>query len=351
MMNSLKRPKRPFPVVMPKPKRTMMEAGSSAPGKPELILLANPRGFCAGVDRAIEIVDELLELNGPPLYVRKEIVHNREVVEGFRARGVVFVDDVDEVPDGGLAVFSAHGVSPAVRQTAKDRHLRVVDATCPLVSKVHLEAMRFAAQGLHLILVGHRNHDEVDGTLGQVPGGITLVENIEQAEVVTVPDADSIAVITQTTLSLDDAHGIIDVLKRRFPNLRQPARSDICYATQNRQEAVTSLADVTDVAIVVGSENSSNSLRLRERAEQSGIRAYLVDDPDQVQRDWFEGVKVIGVTAGASSPETLVRRIVERIQLFCGGLPVEEFGEREPAIVFTPPRELTAMQREAAAAR
>jgi 4-hydroxy-3-methylbut-2-enyl diphosphate reductase len=314
--------------------------------RPNQLLLANPRGFCAGVDRAIEIVDELLQLNGSPIYVRKEIVHNREVVEGFRARGVVFVDEIEEIPDGSLAVFSAHGVSPEVRQQAADRHLRVVDATCPLVSKVHLEALRFEKQGLFIILVGHANHDEVEGTLGQVQG-MALVESVEQARTIAVPDPDHVGVITQTTLSLDDAGEIIGVLKERFPNLKQPSRSDICYATQNRQQAVKQLAESAEVVVVVGSENSSNSQRLRECAEQAGAASHLVDDPDQVLPEWFTGAKTVGVTAGASSPETLVQRIVERIQAITGNVPVTESGEREPAIVFAPPRELATMQREA----
>jgi 4-hydroxy-3-methylbut-2-enyl diphosphate reductase len=314
--------------------------------RPTEVLLTNPRGFCAGVDRAIEIVDELLDLHGAPIYVRKEIVHNREVVDNFRARGVVFVEEIEEVPDGSLAVFSAHGVSPAVRGAAAERHLRVVDATCPLVSKVHLEALRFAKAGLFIILVGHANHDEVEGTLGQVEG-MALVENIEQAESIVVPDPKSVGVITQTTLSLDDAMSIIDVLKRRFPEIKQPARSDICYATQNRQTAVKALAEKADVVVVVGSENSSNSQRLRECAEQAGSRSYLVDDPDQISITWLDNAKTVGVTAGASSPETLVQRIVERIQQITGKLPVREFGTREPAIVFAPPKELTQLQREA----
>jgi 4-hydroxy-3-methylbut-2-enyl diphosphate reductase len=314
--------------------------------RPSEVLLTNPRGFCAGVDRAIEIVDELLQLHGAPIYVRKEIVHNREVVENFRARGVVFVEEIDEVPDGSLAVFSAHGVSPAVRSAAAERHLRVVDATCPLVSKVHLEALRFAKAGLFIILVGHANHDEVEGTLGQVDG-MALVEDVDQAESIVVPDPTSVGVITQTTLSLDDAMEIIDVLKRRFPEIKQPARSDICYATQNRQTAVKALAEKADVVVVVGSENSSNSQRLRECAEQAGARSYLVDDPDQIEPGWIANSATVGVTAGASSPETLVQRIVERIQEITGELPVREFGTREPAIVFAPPKELTQLQREA----
>ncbi len=314
---------------------------------PRKLLLANPRGFCAGVDRAIDIIDQLLESHGPPVYVRKEIVHNREVVENFRARGAVFVDEVEHVPDGALLVFSAHGVSPEVRRDAQARRLHVVDATCPLVAKVHIEALRFAREGLFLLLVGHRNHDEVAGTLGHVPGGIALVESIAAAETVHVPDPERVAVITQTTLSLDDALGIIDALKRRFPKLREPARSDICYATQNRQTTVKRLAQHAGVVVVVGSENSSNSQRLRECAEGAGSRAYLVDDPLQLEAAWFAGSGTIGLTAGASSPEPLVQRILERVGEICGPLLVEDFGEREPDITFTPPRELVALRARA----
>jgi len=311
------------------------------------IVLANPRGFCAGVDRAIEIVDELLDLYGAPVYVRKEIVHNREVVADFRARGVIFVDELSEVPAGALAVFSAHGVSPAVRDEAVARGLRVVDATCPLVSKVHLEALRFAREGLFLLLVGHGGHDEVVGTLGHVPGGIALVEDAAQAETVHVPDPGRVALITQTTLGVDETKDIIAVLRRRFPALREPARSDICYATTNRQAAVKELAARSQIVVVVGSENSSNSLRLRDVAQAEGARAYLVDDPELVRAEWFADVQRIGVTAGASSSEALVQRVVERIRAFAPGASVSESGEREPEIVFAPPRELAALRAAA----
>jgi 4-hydroxy-3-methylbut-2-enyl diphosphate reductase len=313
---------------------------------PNKLLLANPRGFCAGVDRAIDIIDQLLELHGPPVYVRREIVHNREVVDGFRARGAVFVDEVEDVPEGALLVFSAHGISPAVRSSAQSRHLRVIDATCPLVAKVHIEALRFAREGLFLLLVGHRNHDEVAGTLGHVPGGIALVEDVAQAETVAVPDPERVALITQTTLSLDDAGEVIEALKRRFPRLREPARSDICYATQNRQTTVKRLARYADIVVVVGSDNSSNSQRLRECAESAGSRAYLVDDVSQIDPVWFEGKTTIGLTAGASSPEPLVQRILARLAAICGELSIKDFGEREPDITFAPPRELVALRDE-----
>ena len=313
------------------------------------ILLANPRGFCAGVDRAIDIVEQLIDAHGAPLYVRREIVHNREVVEGLRARGVVFVEGLDEIPNGALAVFSAHGVSPTVQREARERGLRIVDATCPLVSKVHLEALRFAKDGYFVLLVGHRNHDEVEGTLGHVPGGIALVEDVAQALSVPVPDPERVAVVTQTTLSFDDTVAILTALRERFPALREPARSDICYATQNRQVAVKALAAEVEVVVVVGSENSSNSQRLRECAEQIGAAAYLVDCTEQLRAEWFSGHARIGVTAGASSPETLVARIVERIRELVGDATVSDFGEREPAITFAPPKELALLQTSAGA--
>jgi 4-hydroxy-3-methylbut-2-enyl diphosphate reductase len=304
------------------------------------MLLANPRGFCAGVDRAIAVVDQLLDQHGGPIYVRKEIVHNRQVVERLRARGAVFVEEVDEAPEGAILVFSAHGISPEVRRMATQRRLRVVDATCPLVSKVHYEATKFAKAGLHVLLIGHADHDEVIGTMGEIPGQITLVEDVDAVEHVTVPDPDRVAVITQTTLSVDETRDIMEAVRRKFPNVRTPARDDICYATQNRQDAVRDLAGQCDVLIVVGSPNSSNSLRLRELGQQLGAKAYLVDDPGQVQREWVEGAQKIGVTAGASSPESLTQAIVARLREL-GTFSIEEFGEPEPEIIFTMPREIS----------
>ncbi|HKU68996.1 MAG TPA: 4-hydroxy-3-methylbut-2-enyl diphosphate reductase [Candidatus Baltobacteraceae bacterium] len=306
------------------------------------MLLANPRGFCAGVDRAIAVVDQLLDQHGGPVYVRKEIVHNRQVVERLRARGAVFVEEVDEAPEGAILVFSAHGISPEVRRKAAQRKLRVVDATCPLVSKVHYEATKFAKAGLHVLLIGHADHDEVIGTMGEIPDQITLVEDVEAVDRVTVPDPDRVAVITQTTLSVDETRDIMDAVRRKFPNVRTPARDDICYATQNRQDAVRDLASGCDVMIVVGSHNSSNSLRLRELAEQLGASAYLVDDPDQVQREWVEKAGRVGVTAGASSPEDLTQAIVARLREF-GTFAIEEFGVPEPEIIFTMPREISLL--------
>lgn len=304
------------------------------------LLLANPRGFCAGVDRAIAVVDRLLDQHGGPVYVRKEIVHNRQVVERLRARGAVFVEEVEEAPEGAILVFSAHGISPEVRRKAAERQLRVVDATCPLVSKVHYEATKFAKAGLHVLLIGHADHDEVIGTMGEIPGQITLVEDVEAVRHVVVPDPDRVAVITQTTLSVDETRDIMDAVRGKFPNVRTPARDDICYATQNRQDAVRDLAQRCDVLIVVGSQNSSNSLRLRELAEQLGTRSYLVDDPAQLDPTWVQSVRRVGVTAGASSPETLTQAIVTRLREF-GAFQIQEFGEPEPEIIFTMPREIS----------
>jgi 4-hydroxy-3-methylbut-2-enyl diphosphate reductase len=304
------------------------------------MLLANPRGCCAGVDRAINVVDQLLDQYGGPVYVRKEIVHNREVVERLRSRGAIFVEEVDEAPEGSILVFSAHGISPAVRQMAKDRKLRVIDATCPLVSKVHYEAIKFVKAGLHVLLIGHAEHDEVIGTMGEIPGEISLLEDVNDVETVEVPDPDRVAVITQTTLSVDETREIMDAVRRRFPNVKTPARDDICYATQNRQDAVRDLARSVDVLLVVGSSNSSNSLRLRELAEQLGTRAYLVDHADQIEAHWMQGAGRVGITSGASSPEYLTQTIVDRAKSL-GTYDIIEVGEPEPEIIFTMPREVS----------
>lgn len=304
------------------------------------MLLANPRGCCAGVDRAIAVVDQLLDQHGGPIYVRKEIVHNREVVERLRNRGAVFVEEVNEAPQGAILVFSAHGISPEVRRMAKERDLRVIDATCPLVSKVHYEAIKFAKAGLHVLLIGHADHDEVVGTMGEIPGQISLVESVEDVQRVQVPDPDRVAVITQTTLSVDETRGVMEAVRRRFPNVKTPARDDICYATQNRQDAVRALAPECDVVFVVGSENSSNSLRLRELAEQLGARGHLVDHADQIRPEWLQGAQRIGVTAGASSPEYLTQAIVTRLREL-GDFDISEHGEPEPEIIFTMPRDIS----------
>ena len=283
------------------------------------VILANPRGFCAGVNMAIDVVDEVLRLKGPPVYVYHEIVHNRHVVGGFQRRGVTFVDDVDQVPEGGVLVYSAHGVSPAIRKQAKARGLYEVDATCPLVTKVHMEVLRYARDGLMILFIGHRNHDEAVGTVGEAPESIVVVETPEEAERVQVPDPDRVAFVTQTTLSVSDAERIIAVLKKRFPNIRYPVKDDICYATTNRQQAVSELSQEADVALVVGSRNSSNSQRLVERAKEQGIRAYLVDDESEIDPAWFEGARAVLVTAGASAPDHLVRDLVNRLVRDYGG--------------------------------
>jgi len=278
---------------------------------PRKIILAKPRGFCAGVDRAIDIVNLALELYQPPVYVRKQIVHNGYVIEALARKGAVFVEELDDVPEGALVIVSAHGVSPDVFRKAQERRLNVIDATCPLVTKVHAEVKRFAGEGLSIILIGHEGHDEVIGTMGEVPGQVQLVSTVEQAERVRVADCRKVAVTTQTTLSVDDARAILDVLKRRFPQLQMPASDDICYATQNRQAAVKLVAQQADLVLVVGSDNSSNSERLREVAETSGARAYLIDNASEIQADWLVGAEVVGITAGASAPEKLVQEVVE----------------------------------------
>ncbi len=303
------------------------------------ILLARPRGFCAGVDRAIEVVERALELFSAPVYVRKEIVHNKYVIESLAAKGAVFVDELDEVPEGAVAIFSAHGVSPAVRTKGDERHLRVIDATCPLVTKVHLEAIRFAREGRWIILVGHRGHDEVIGTLGEVPDRMQLVGTVEEAERVQVPDPDRVAVITQTTLGVDDTREIIDVLRRRFPKLVTPSSDDICYATQNRQVAVKLLAEQAELVLVLGSDNSSNSRRLREVAEAAGARAFLIDDASEIDPAWLENVRCVAITAGASAPEHLVQEVVAYFRAQ-GADEVEEIEAVREQVTFIPPPEL-----------
>ena len=287
------------------------------------ILLAAPRGFCAGVVRAVEIVDLALDCFDPPVYVRKEIVHNRHVVKDFEARGVRFVDELTEVPDRATVVFSAHGVSPAVRDAAVERGLKVIDATCPLVTKVHLEAIRFARLGYEILLVGHAGHEEVEGTMGEASGRIRLVSSVADAEAIAVADPDRVSLITQTTLSMEDTRPIVETLKRRFPGIHVPARDDICYATQNRQVAVRALAKRAPVILVVGSRNSSNSNRLVEEAVLAGSRAYLIDDVAEIDFGWLEGVETLGITSGASAPEFLVQGIVRRL----GGPGVVEIEE------------------------
>lgn len=307
------------------------------------VKLANPRGFCAGVDRAIEIVNRALDVFEPPIYVRHEVVHNRFVVDSLRERGAVFVEELHEVPDDAIVIFSAHGVSRAVQDEAARRGLRVFDATCPLVTKVHMEVLRYARRGYDCVLIGHAGHPEVEGTMGRFDashgGRIYLVEDEADAAVLEVENASRMAFVTQTTLSMDDTARVIDALRERFPGIEGPRKDDICYATQNRQDAVRGLADACDLVLVVGSPNSSNSNRLRELSERVGTPAYLIDSAEQVQLAWLEGATSIGVTAGASAPEVLVRGVVERLQALGAEAPSELAG-REETITFSMPPEL-----------
>ena len=307
------------------------------------IRLANPRGFCAGVDRAIDIVNRALDVFGPPVYVRHEVVHNRYVVDGLRERGAVFVDELEEVPDDAIVIFSAHGVSKAVQQEAEQRALQVFDATCPLVTKVHMEVIRYAQEGREAILIGHQGHPEVEGTMGQYDtskgGRMYLVEDEADVARLEVTDPDNLAFVTQTTLSMDDTARVIDALRARFPEIEGPRKDDICYATQNRQDAVRELAAGCDLLLVVGSTNSSNSNRLRELSERVGTAAYLIDNAEQVDPAWLEGVNAVGVTAGASAPEVLVQGVIERLQELGAAAP-EELPGREETITFSMPREL-----------
>jgi 4-hydroxy-3-methylbut-2-enyl diphosphate reductase len=305
-----------------------------------IVILASPRGFCAGVDRAIEIVERALALHGAPIYVRHEVVHNKYVVDDLRAKGAVFVEQLSEVPSGGTVVFSAHGVSQAVRHEAQGRGLRVFDATCPLVTKVHVEVARMREQGREIVMIGHRGHPEVEGTMGQAEGGIHLVETIEDAAGLRVRDEGNLAYVTQTTLSVDDAAAIVAALKARFPAILGPKKDDICYATQNRQDAVKALARQTDVVIVVGSPNSSNSNRLREVAENMGTPAYMVDTAADLDPRWLAGKARVGVTAGASAPEVLVQELIARLRAL-GATSVRETDGIDEGVVFPLPRSLT----------
>jgi 4-hydroxy-3-methylbut-2-en-1-yl diphosphate reductase len=307
------------------------------------VLLANPRGFCAGVDRAIDIVERAVELFGPPIYVRHEVVHNRHVVERLRALGAVFVDELAEVPAGATVIFSAHGVSSAVEQEAQQRELTVFNATCPLVTKVHMEVQRYARDGRDVVLIGHAGHPEVEGTMGRFDdsfgGRIHLVEDLDDVAKLEPRDPQSLALVTQTTLSVDDTAEIVAALRARFAGLAMPRHEDICYATQNRQDAVKRLLEACDVLLVVGSRTSSNSNRLRELADRAGVPGYLVDGPDDLRAEWFAGKRAIGVTAGASAPELLVQQVVARLAAWGGELPHEVQG-REERVFFTLPREL-----------
>ncbi|KXZ68640.1 4-hydroxy-3-methylbut-2-enyl diphosphate reductase [Acinetobacter venetianus] len=307
------------------------------------IVLANPRGFCAGVDRAIAIVNRALECFNPPIYVRHEVVHNKFVVDDLRQRGAVFVDELDQVPDDSIVIFSAHGVSKAVQQEAERRGLKVFDATCPLVTKVHIEVTKYAREGTEAILIGHEGHPEVEGTMGQYDksqgGQIYLVEDEQDVDELVIRHPEKVAFVTQTTLSIDDTAKVIDALRAKFPKIQGPRKDDICYATQNRQDAVRDLAEQCDVVLVVGSPNSSNSNRLRELAERMGKSAYLVDNADQLEKMWFQQDSKIGVTAGASAPEILIKQVIQRLQDW-GATPPKELQGTEENITFSLPKEL-----------
>jgi 4-hydroxy-3-methylbut-2-enyl diphosphate reductase len=303
------------------------------------VLLANPRGFCAGVERAIEIVERALELHGAPIYVRHEIVHNRTVVEELRAKGAVFVEELDEVPSGGTVIFSAHGVAKAIQAEADRRGLRVFDATCPLVTKVHVEVAKMLRDGYEIVMIGHRGHPESEGTMGQSAAGMHLVETLQDVAELEVASPGRLAYVTQTTLSVDDAAAMVQALKRRFPSIRGPKKDDICYATQNRQDAVKFMAPQCDVVIVVGSPNSSNSNRLREVAEHIGAQAYMVDSAADLRPEWITGKTRVGVTAGASAPESLVNELVERLKAL-GAKSVRPLEGISETVVFSLPRAL-----------
>lgn len=307
------------------------------------INMANPRGFCAGVDRAIDIVNRALDLFEPPIYVRHEVVHNKFVVNGLRDRGAVFVDELDEVPDDSIVIFSAHGVSQAVRQEAAERGLKVFDATCPLVTKVHLEVSRYSADGSECILIGHKGHPEVEGTMGQYDhsngGDIYLVEDEDDVAALEVNNPAALYYVTQTTLSMDDTAKVIEALRAKFDKIEGPRKDDICYATQNRQDAVKTLAAGSELLLVVGSPNSSNSNRLRELGERMGSKAYLIDNAEEIQKEWLDGIESIGITAGASAPEVLVQSVVDRLKEWGGEVPQELQGQEEN-VVFSLPKEL-----------
>ncbi len=311
------------------------------------INMANPRGFCAGVDRAIDIVNRALDLFEPPIYVRHEVVHNKFVVNGLRERGAVFVDELHEVPDDSIVIFSAHGVSQAVRLEATKRGLKVFDATCPLVTKVHLEVSRYSADGSECILIGHKGHPEVEGTMGQYDhsngGNIYLVEDEQDVAALEVVNPEALYYVTQTTLSMDDTAKVIEALRAKFEHIEGPRKDDICYATQNRQDAVKTLATGSELLLVVGSPNSSNSNRLRELGERMGAKAYLIDNAEEIKKEWLDGIESIGITAGASAPEVLVQSVVDRLREWGGEMPQELQGQEEN-VVFSLPKELRLVE-------
>ncbi len=307
----------------------------------EQILLAAPRGWCAGVDRAVDIVERALDRYGAPIYVRKQIVHNRHVVEGLERRGAIFVDEVDEVPPGSHCVLSAHGSAPEVYETAQKRELRLIDATCPLVTKVHVEAIRFAKRERTIVLIGHAGHEEVEGTMGQAPARTVLVQDVEEAENLEVPDPDNLSYIMQTTLSVDDTREIVETLRQRFPNITGPTKSDICYATTNRQAAIKVLASRAPLILVIGAPNSSNSLRMVEVAKQHGAQSYLIEDESQIDPEWLEGVDVVGLSSSASAPEWLVESVLDFLRKF-GPAEVEEVRVIDEDVRFPLPKEVAA---------
>ncbi|NLC35728.1 MAG: 4-hydroxy-3-methylbut-2-enyl diphosphate reductase [Alcaligenaceae bacterium] len=323
-----------------------MSTGFSAESGNAQVVLAQPRGFCAGVDRAIDIVERALELFGAPIYVRHEIVHNRYVVSDLRQKGAVFIEELDEAPEGATVIFSAHGVSRAVKEEAERRGLRIFDATCPLVTKVHVEVSRMRAAGREIIMIGHKGHPEVEGTLGQADGGMYLVETPEDVAALQVNDPSNLAFVTQTTLSVDDAAQVARALRERFPGIVEPRKSDICYATQNRQDAVKIMAPQCDLVLVVGSANSSNSNRLREVAERMGVQAHLVDGPEMIEPHWLEGVQRVGVTAGASAPEILVSQVLDRLKEL-GAISVRTLEGAQENVNFPLPRELSRKLKDA----
>ena len=313
------------------------------------VWLASPRGFCAGVERAIEIVERALELHGPPVYVRHEIVHNKRVVETLRDKGAVFVEEVDDIPDGAVTIFSAHGVAEKIEIEAKNRGLPVIDATCPLVSKVHKEGQNHAKKDRKVILIGHEGHPEVEGTQGRIPGGVLLVTKPEDVAGLKVRNPDMLAYVTQTTLSVDETRDVIEALKARFPNIIGPDVKDICYATQNRQQAVRDLSEHVDLLLVVGAPNSSNSNRLREIGSELGIPSYLIDDAENFDPSWLDGVNIVGVSAGASAPEELIQEVIERLSEFCD-VKLKKLDGVEENITFKLPRELIDAERNNASA-
>lgn len=326
----------------------MADHERTEPQAPATVLLASPRGWCAGVERAVDTVRHVLDLHGPPVYVRKQIVHNIHVVRDLEAQGVIFVDKVSEIPEGGRVVFSAHGVSPQVHEKSAELKLNVVDATCPLVTKVHKQAIRYARDGFTIILIGHEGHEEVEGTMGEAPDHIVLVGNIEEAESLEIGNPEKLAYITQTTLSVDETAQIIRVLKDRFPQMVGPVREDICYATTNRQAAVKELAQQTDLVLVIGSENSSNSVRLAEVARECGVPAYRIDDETQIDRSWLAGVTTVGITSGASAPESLVTRVCDYFRDM-GTTDIRAIAEVNEGVHFALPTKLRLQMADSSA--